>query len=292
MVTKITLFILDDNIYTSQEFVERSIYDSRIDSKSLLQLADSFEWRGQHNLQKLTGDILKSNHGQSGVITTYGFTHPSICLDEIDNGLKPDVVIFDWEYDSESNKESSNWLTEILNTTNAFIFVYSQVRDVIPPFLNKQEFDKYAHRFQLFLKGEEKNSIFTSEEFIFQYVLSRVSNSNQIKIQGLEISFTENGYLKTPTDILHLEKMFGKTFLIEQLKNRDLSINNESIEGIVDSVDGKLLLDDKHNFLITSDSTLLIEKFKPTQELSYLEVLKKYGLEKLMEVLESGFIKV
>ena len=292
MATKITLFILDDNIYKSQEFVDKSLYDTKIDGKLLLELTDSFEWKGQHNLQLLTSDILKSKHSESGDITTYGFTHPSICLDEIDNGLKPDVIIFDWEYGSESNRESSNWLTEILNTTDAFIFVYSQVRDEIPPFLNRQEFNRHANRFQLFLKGEEGDAIFSSEEFIFQYILSRVSNTNQIKLHGLNITFNENGYLKDPTDILYLENIFGRTYLINQLKDKNLLITNESIENIVENAKGKLLFDEKQNFLITPDSTLLIAKFRPQQELSYLEALKKYGLPKLKEVLEIGFLKV
>lgn len=292
MATKITVFILDDNIYKSQEFVDRSVYDTKIDSELLLQLADSYEWKGQHNLQALTIDILKSVHGQSGNIATYGFTHPSICLDEIDGGLKPDIVIFDWEYGSESNKDSSNWLTEILNSTEAFIFVYSQVRDVIPPFLNKQEFDNYAHRFQLFLKGDDKNAIFTSEEFILQYILSRVSNSNRIKLQGIEIGFNENGYLENPTDILHLEKILGRNFLIEKFKSDDFSVTTENIEKLMESYNGKILFDNTKNLLITPDSKLLIEKFKPKEELTYVEVLKRYGLNKLRETIETGLSKI
>lgn len=292
MATKITLFILDDNIYKSQEFVEKSIYDSKIDSKMLFELIEKFEWKGQHNLQELTSGILKSKHSQSGDIITYGFTHPSICLDAIDSGLKPDVVIFDWEYGSESNKESSNWLIEILDSTDAFIFVYSMVRNEIPPFLNKQSFDKYANRFQLFLKGDDKNSIFTSEEFIHQYVLSRVSNSNQIKLQGLPIDFHENGYLKNPTDILYLEKIFGRSYLIEKFKNNDFSMTSKSVEQLMEDYNGIVLFDGKKNLLITPDSKLLIEKFRPDVELSYTEVLKRFGLTKLKEAIESGIAKV
>jgi hypothetical protein len=275
MANKITVFILDDNIYKSQEFVEKSIYDSKIDSNLLLQLTDSFEWKGQHNLQELTSNILKSKHSQSNDIITYGFNHPSICLDEIDKGLKPDVIVFDWEYGSESNKESSNWLREILTAVpTAFIFVYSQVRDAIPPFLNKQEFDKHAKRFQLFLKGDAENAIFTSEEFIFQYILSRVSNSNEIKVQGFKISFNDNGYLKNPTDILHLEKILGRNFLIEKFKNNNFSMTDDSIEQLMENYKGKILFDSNKNLLITPDSKLLIEKFKPKEELSYAELLK------------------
>jgi len=291
MTNKITLFILDDNIYKSQDFVEKSIYDSKINSELLLQLTNNYEWKGQHNLQELTSSILKSNHAQLGNIITYGFTHPSICLDAIDSGLKPNVVIFDWEYGSESNKESSNWLMEILNLTNSFIFVYSMVRNEIPPFLNKQEFDKHADHFQLFLKGDDKESIFSSEEFILQYVLSRVSRSNQIKLSGLQIDFNENGYLKNPTDILYLEKIFGRNFIIEQLKGKNV-ISNEAIESLIEKAKGKLLFDSKRNYLITPDSTLFIEKFKPDVEISYLEALKKYGLTVLKEALEVGLKKV
>ena len=293
MTNKITVFILDDNIYKSQEFVDKSIYDSKIESKLLLQLTDSFEWKGQHNLQKLTSDILKSKHSQSNNIITYGFNHPSICLDSIDNGLKPDVIVFDWEYGSESNKESSNWLTEILSIApNAFIFVYSQVRDAIPPFLNKQEFDKHAKRFQLFLKGDAENSIFTSEEFIFQYILSRVSNNNEVKLQGYKINFNKNGYLKDPTDILHLEKILGRNFLIEKFKNNDFSITDNSIEQLMENYNGKMLFESSKKLLITPDSKLLIEKFKPKEELSFADVLKIFGLSKLKEVIEAGIAKV
>lgn len=292
MATKITVFILDDNIYKSQEFVYKSVYDSKIDRQLLLQLTDFFEWKGQHNLQKLTADILKSKHSEANDIITYGFTHPSICLDEIDKGLKPDVIIFDWEYGSESNKESSNWLMEILNTTDAFIFVYSQVRDEIPPFLNKHEFDIYAKRFQLFLKGDKENAIFTSEEFIIQYIQSRVSNNNEITLQGLKINFNENGYLKDPTDILYLEKILGRNFLIEKFKNNDFSMTSKSIEQLMESYNGKLLFDPNKSLLITTDSKLFIEKFNPKEELSYADVLKKFGLKKLKEAIEVGLAKV
>jgi hypothetical protein len=288
MATKITLFILDDNIYKSQEFVDRSVYDTKIDSQALLQLADSYEWKGQHNLQALTIDILKSVHGQSGSIATYGFTHPAICLDEIDGGLKPDIVIFDWEYGSESNKESSNWLTEILNSTEAFIFVYSQVRDVIPPFLNKQEFDNYAHRFQLFLKGSSTHSIFSSEEFILQYILGKVSDSGKIKIQGIDVEFTSNDYLKKASDILYLERVLGKSYLLEEFKKLQFTLNNNTIENLLDNSNDCLYLSEAKGLLISPDEVTLIEKLKPLKKLSYSTVVKHYSIEKLEETLEKG----
>ncbi|MCA0446598.1 MAG: hypothetical protein LCH54_10255 [Bacteroidetes bacterium] len=293
MSNEITVFILDDNIYKSSDFVEKSVYNTKIDSISLLHLVDSFEWKGQHSLQSLTKNILKSNHSKNESIATYGFTHPAICLDAIEGGLIPDVIIYDWEYEGENSTKSSNWLKEILVTVpNSFVFVYSNVRDEIPSFLNKMEFDEYAQRFQLFLKGDDKNTIFTSEEFILQYIFSRVSKNNEIKIQGLSVTFYENGYLKSPGDILYLEKIFGRASLIEKLKMQNYFISEQTIENIVASAPGKIFVDEKRNYLITPDSTLLVEKFKPNIEISYLDVLKKYGLKVLNEVLETGLKKI
>ena len=136
MATKVILFILDDNIPKIPEFVEQSLYDTKMDAVSLSHLVSIDEWKGQHNLKQLTSYILNSEHSQSGALETWGFTHPSICLDEIEAGILPDVIVYDWEYGTESNKERSDWLIEILKLTNAFVFVYSMFRNIIPPFLN------------------------------------------------------------------------------------------------------------------------------------------------------------
>lgn len=292
MATKLTLFIIDDQIPTIPEYVENSMYNTKLDAASLLHLIEVIEWKGQHSLKRLTSDILSSDHSKNGILETYGFTHPSICLDEIDKGLHPDLIIFDWEYGSESNIVSSNFLIEILNSTKAFVFVYSLVRNEIPPFLNKVEYDPHADRFQLFLKGDTDSSIFSSEEFILQYILTRISKSNVIKIQGIIVSFNENGYLNNPSDILHLESIFGRAFLLKNLKEKGFSWSQEKIENMLNNVTEKLLLDDKRSFLITPDSTLFIEKFNPKIELSYLEAFKRFGLLKVRDAIETGIVKV
>ena len=240
MATKLTLFIIDDQIPTIPEYVENSMYDTKLDAASLLHLIEVTEWKGQHNLKRLTSDILSSDHSKNGNLATYGFTHPSICLDEIDKGLQPDVIIYDWEYGSESNIQSSKLLIEILNSTKAFVFVYSMVRNEIPPFLNKVEYDAYVDRFQLFLKGDSDSSIFSSEEFILQYVLTRISNSNVIKIQGITVSFNENGYLNNPSDILHLESNLGRAYLLKSLKEEGFSWSQQKIEDMLNSASKKM----------------------------------------------------
>lgn len=289
---KITLFILDDNIPKTPEYVEKSLYDGKLDAISLLHLVNTAKWEGHRNLKQITSDILKSEHAKSGAIKTFGFTHPSICLTEIEEGLSPDVIIYDWEYGPESNKERSDWLLEVLNLTTAFVFVFSEFRDEIPPYLNKSEFLRHSKRLQLFEKGNTSTSVFSSEEFILQYILSQISKTNDIKIHDSIITFQENGYLDSPSDILFLEKLIGRTTLVKNLRSKMSTISQESIEELVDSIDTKLLFDSKRNLLVSPDASLLIEKFNPEKKITYLEALKDYGLQKLIEVLEVGMVKV
>ena len=287
---KTTLFILDDNIPKIPEYVEQSLYDGKLDAASLLHLVNSDEWKGEHNLKELTTFILNSEHAKSGKLEVCGFTHPSLCLDAIDEGLLPNIIIYDWEYGSETNKESSNWLIEILNSTESFVFVYSIVRNEIPPFLNKTDFDEYSGRFQLFLKGDTGSSVFTSEEFIYQYVVSQITKSNNIKIQGFDITFQENGYLDNPSDILYLERILGRLALSEKLEKGINTISNESIEQLLEDISIRIYHDENKNLLITSGFKL-VKKIKPSKELSAIEVLRDYGLVALKEVLEIGVAK-
>ena len=290
---KITLFILDDNIPKIPEFVEQSLYDEKISAASLNKLLFSAEWTGQHNLKQLTSFILESDHFNSGKIEVWGFTHPSLCLDAIEEGLLPNVIIYDWEYGFEPHKQSSNWLTEILISTQAFVFVYSMVRNEIPPFLNKADFDEFSDRFQLFLKGDIKSSVFSSEEFILQYIVSAISKSNQIKLQGFDISFEENGYLSAPSDILYLEKILGRLALKEKLATGIVkSISDQSIEQLLEGIRRiEIHYDKEKNLLLTADSNLIKKNIKSSKILTANDVLKEFGLLKLREVLEIGVAK-
>lgn len=288
----LTLFILDDNIPITPEYVEQELYDGIISSESLQYLVDNAKWTGQHNLKQLTSLILESEHAKSGVVQILGFTHPSLCLDEIDAGVKPDIVVYDWEYGSETNSDSSKWLMEILDSTDAFVFVYSMVRNDIPPFLNKVVFDKYSSRFQLFLKGDVQSSVFSSEEFILQYILSQITKTNRIRIQNIEMTFQKNGYLENPSDILYLEGMLGRITLSEKLKEGIYTISNESVEALLNDIQIKILHDKEKQVLVTADSGMIVKRIQPTRELSAVEVLKEYGLIVLKEVLHDGIVKI
>jgi hypothetical protein len=157
--------------------------------------------------------------------------------------------------------------------------------------LNKNIFDQYANRFQLFGKGDSTTSVFSSEEFIYQYILNEVNNTNFIKVHDIDIFFESNGYLTSPTDILFLEKILGETALLDKL-GKIASLTDDSIEHLFDGIEDRILYDEVGGFLISDNEIILIEKFSPKIRLSYLDVLKNHGLEKLETVLTTGFVKI
>lgn len=291
MKNKINVTIIDDGIPVREDFVEASIYDSLIPKDILIKLINDLNWKGHHNLKKLTKTILESKECDSGVISISAFTHPSICLDAIEKGFQTDIIIYDWEYLGESNLKSSDWLLELLNNSDATVFVYSQVRDSIPPFLNKSIFDNHSKRFQLFLKGEEGNSVFSSEEFILQYILSRVSKSTELLIGGTKIQFVENGFISNPSDILFIETILGRQNLIKKLQLIE-SLSNESIVNLFNDLNLEFYFDEAKKYLIDSSATTLIEKYSSSKKMTALEVLQTFGLIKLSKAIESGITKV
>jgi len=291
MKKELTVFILDDEIIPSNsDYVEDELHSKVLDSNVLMTLSKS--WNKQQHPQKLITLIVESEHFKNNVIKLYGFTHPSLALNSIDDGILPDILIFDWEYGSEPHLNSSNWLKDILKLTDAFIFVYSKVRNEIPPFLNKSEFDTYSNRFQLFLKGDIDNSVFSTEEFVLQYILSRVSIDNKIIINGDSIEFEKNGYLSDSSDILHLENLFGRVRLLSKLKDSLSKINNVTIEEAVSDMEVSLILDEDKGMIVLEDAVPLFKGLNASKKISPLEVIRNFGIFQLIDILEIGFVKV
>lgn len=290
MRNRTQVFIIDDSLPKLEEFIEKRIYEKAIKKDDLLFLANKGNWSGEGSLRQLIMDLLDHDYVKTDRIEVLAYNHPEICLSELSNN-RPEVVIYDWEY-GDPFTQSSDWLLDILRKTEAFIFVYSATRDSVPPYLNKKQFDEFANRFQLFAKGNSTNSVFTSEDFLYQYILSLISNSNVIKIQGIDVKFETNGYLKEPADILYLESILGRAALLERIQQNHNEISEESVERMLGSLDGHMLLNGEKGVLIAADSSLLVDKFRPSVEISYLEALRTFGLIKLKEAIEIGFARL
>lgn len=287
----INIFLLDDEFPVFKDFIEKGIYNEAISAENLYHLAITQDWKTLSYLQQLIKDIVTSKPCTDGLINLFGFTRPPQALSSIDDGLMPDVIIYDWEY-GMPGIDSQNWLLEILASSTAFVFVYSKVRNDIPAFLNKKEFQPYANRFQLFLKGSTTHSIFTSEEFIFQYIIGKATSSGKIKIQGFDVEFTSNDYLSEASDLLHLERLLGKLYLLEEFKKLDFDLNQKTIEKILEDSDKYIFLSEEKKLLISPDETALLSKLTDVTKISYKDAAKQYSIQQLNETLEKGLVLI
>jgi hypothetical protein len=284
-IVDFSIVIIDDEIPKTEEFVRRGIYETELNANDLKSLIGE-PWTGQLPLKGIIQKLLKSSIGRKSNISA--FTHPSLFIESVTPRRKPNIIIYDWVYGIEEARMSKNWLLKILQTTEAFIFVYSADKPHIPSFLNQNEFASYSNRFQLFLKGEAESSIFSSEEFILQYIAYLVGNVESLSVGGVEVSLDLNGYLKKPSDILFLEGLLGRAHLLDVLKDRR-SLDNKIIEDMINNVGGQVYRHTLKRLLISSDEAAMIERFQPTELLSYIEVLQSYGLDKLEEISQRGF---
>jgi hypothetical protein len=288
----INVFLLDDEFPMLDEFRQRGVYLSAINKDDLYHLAVNSEWKHLIDLQQLVIDIITSRACQEGLVNLVGFNTPTQALKEIENGLLPDVVIYDWEYPNAPmhSPNAKNWLLEILRKTEAFVFVYSKMRDELPRFLNLSEFVEFAPRFQLFLKGGKFKSSFSAEEFIYQYIIGTATDRGEIKINGVKVEFASNNYLKSASDILFLQRILGSQYVLDELNKIDFTVNELGVEKILNDSNGYLLFSEKKNILVNPTEKINQQELEPLVKLSYAEVIKRFSIEVLEDTLERGFL--
>jgi len=284
----IKVYVIDDKIPKPAKFVNKSIFDKKIEPDILIELLKD-EWTDLPHLKKLLENLVQSDEYINGKINLSAFLDPTFCLNEIEEGDIPDILIYDWEYGTHDYEASSNFLKEILEESpNSFAFVYSHVRGEIPPFLNTEEFAVYAARFQLLAKGNAEDSIFSSEEFIYQTIMNRVSDSFSMNLHGINVDFHENGFLKSASDILYLERLFGRANLIQKIKDCRKIIDESTVKEILDANKGFLYWVEEKKALVSPDENDVSEQLRSMPKMSFSEVASKYSLVALEEALERG----
>lgn len=288
------VFLVDDEFPMLEEFRQKGVYNSLISGQDLYHLAVNSSWNHLIDLQQLIKDIFSNQVCKEGLVELSGLNTPTKVLSEIENGNVPDIVIYDWEYPNAPihSLKSKEWLLEILRKTDAFVFVYSKMRNEIPRFLNTTEFGEFSQRFQLFLKGGKIKSSFSAEEFILQYVIGTASNSGKIKIDGIDIEFTANNYLSSASDILYLQRILGKQYVLDELNKVNFSIDDASVEKILNDFQGFLYYNQEKKILISPNENYDMEKFQPYKKLSYLDVVKMFSIDQLEDTLERGVLPV
>jgi len=284
------VFLLDDEFPKIPDFIKDDKYSKAMGADDLYHLALNEDWKNLSYLQQLIKDIRTSNEFASGDILLSGYSHPEIALQDIDDGLLPNIVIYDWQYDAQINHQNSKkWLLEILEKTSAFVFIYSYIEPQISVLLNTPIFNNYRNRFQLFLKGGNIPQSFSSEEFIYQFIVNSVSNQVAISINGIKIDFKSNNYLANASDILYLQRILGSKYFLDELTKIDFEVNEAGIEKILNDFDQFIYYDSGRKILINpkelEDSTVI----KNYSKMTFADVIKNFSLDILEDTLDRGF---
>lgn len=284
------VFLLDDEFPKIKEFIREDKYSRAINADDLYHLALNENWKSLSYLQQLIKDIRTSDEFASGDIYLNGYSNPEIALQSIENGIMPDIIIYDWQYGAELNhKNSKDWLLEIFEKTSAFVFVYSFIEPQLSILLNESIFNNYRNRFQLFLKGGKIPQSFTSEEFIYQFIVNSVSNQVSISINGIKIDFKSNNYLANASDILYLQRILGNKYFLDELTKIDFELNEAGIEKILNDSDKFIYYDSKRKILINPkeiESNVITESYS---KLTFTDVIKNFSIGILEDTLDRGF---
>ena len=284
------VFILDDEFPKNDKFVEADKYSSAISADDLYQLAVTENWKSLKKLQQLVKNIRDSSEYLAGNIQLSGYSNPEFALNSIDEGVKPDILIYDWQYGSElNNMTSKDWLLEIFERTSAFVFVYSAIEPHLSRILNENIFDKYRDRLQLFLKGGEIPQSFTSEEFIYQYIVNSVSNNISFHINGVKIDFKANNYLAHASDILYLQRILGSGYFLNELSKIGFEVNDVGVERILDDTHKFIYFDSERKILIDPKELESRSVNPKYDKLSFADVIRNFSLEVLEDTLDRGF---
>ena len=290
MKSSISVFIIDDWIPINKEFIDSDKYSQAINADDLYHLALNEDWKSLSNMQQLIKNIRTSEEYASGFISLYGFSNPEIALTSIEEGLSANVIIYDWQYGAEINhKISKECLLFLLDKTSAFIFIYSFIEPKLSSLLNEPVFNKFRDRFQLFLKDGEIPQSYTSEEFIYQYIVNLVSNQISIRINGVNIEFKSNNLLSNASDILYLQRIIGSKYFLDELPKIDFEVNEAGIEKILND-SGKFIFYNEREKILINPAELEGKYLETTyQKLSYVDVIKNFSIEILEDTLNRGF---
>jgi hypothetical protein len=265
-------------------------------------LKETERWTEEPDLKKLLERIFDSDLYAHKEIEVIGFLFPSALLNYLSETEKqPDLIIFDWEYQTR-NQDTKKQLIEVIKVTNAFIFIYTALADTIWRLLVKQEmqgvedskniFEENNNRIQLLKKGDKRMSLFSSEDFIMQFIMSHFEKAYEFKMGEHSVRFEENNFLKSPSDILILESVLGKHYLLDKLRKANFEISNDTIESIFSDVKLKFYLSNDRKYLMETDFDSYKEQYGPLTELSFLGALSKFGAKTIDKTLERGIAEV
>jgi hypothetical protein len=189
----------------------------------------------------------------------------------------------------QTEKDSEQYLLEILNATSAKVFVFTgwEKRIHVSSIIESGEFKRFTEmgRLEMLEKNEDDN---VTE--MLNNVTNLIDKGEEIQIGDLTILIKPSRHIVDSDDFWMLRSLIGSDNILSFLKEMNSTvIDEDSILNMFEKSNFKFFIDKKNSILSASNNQLVASKLGELDELSMSDALSIFGIEKLEEAREKGF---
>jgi hypothetical protein len=261
---------------------------SKLEFSDIQRLTGVDEWGSEIDLRELNMQLVAKSVQFKGRINVNGFYNPEFFFSNQNNQW--DFLSFDWEYKMhQTEKDSEQYLLEILNATSAKVFVFTgwEKRIHVSSIIESGEFKRFTEmgRLEMLEKNEDDN---VTE--MLNNVTNLIDKGEEIQIGDLTILIKPSRHIVDSDDFWMLRSLIGSDNILSFLKEMNSTvIDEDSILNMFEKSNFKFFIDKKNSILSASNNQLVASKLGELDELSMSDALSIFGIEKLEEAREKGF---
>jgi hypothetical protein len=262
--------------------------DKRLSLETIEKLTTSEEnWGQEESLRELSISLSSESRKWKRRIQFEAFNHPQTFKEEVKNNH--DFLIYDWEYKPVA--ASTDDFYDILQSTTSKIFIYSAYDkiDKIPILLGEEKFQQFQqqNRFEIKSKGSDEDT-----EDIIKSIMDKFNNGEDVIWENIKINIKPSRYLIDSDDFWKIKSIVGVEYLFNYVKHKNNTFDEESIEKLFDEYKDLFYIDSNKNILSSFETDLLKAGFGKLQQLTAIEALQAFGIDKLEEAKEKGYTEI
>jgi hypothetical protein len=246
------------------------------------------DWDGEEGLRVLNNKLTEQSIRWKKRISFSAFKHPEFFFNR--NDLNYRFLIYDWEYKlNQFDRSSDDYLAEIFDQTAADVMIYSawDKFDHISEMLSSTRFNNHRDRFKIYSKTEidDNTQMINHIETVFK-------QGEHVKWEDHDIIIKPSHYLIDSDDFWKIKSLLGDEMLINYLTKISNEFTETSIEKLFADSKRSYFIDAGKNILSSSKSELLQSGYGELIQLTPLDALKMFGVDKLEEAKERGYTEI
>ena len=249
----------------------------KLEFSDIQRLTGVDEWGSEIDLRELNMQLVAKSVQFKGRINVNGFYNPEFFFSNQNHQW--DFLSFDWEYKMhQTEKDSEQYLLEILNTTAAKVFVFTgwEKRIHVSSIIESGEFKRFTEmgRLEMLEKNEDDN---VTE--MLNNVTHLIDKGEEIHIGDLTILIKPSRHIVDSDDFWMLRSLIGSDNILSFLKEMNSTvIDEESILNMFKKSSFKFFIDKRNSILSASNNQLVASKLGELDELTMSDALSIFGI--------------